>query len=89
MQVAQPSHVLDGTCWPFITHAVYVPPTTRAASLTTPCSLLHLSAAVYLWGTVWTTVDGLVVDNQGGSRGWYNGHRGIWLEHGQENVYTG
>ncbi len=51
-----------------------------------PLTCFCVVAAVYLWGSVFCTIDGLVVNNQGGSRGWFNGHRGIWLEHGSDNL---
>ncbi|KAF8072832.1 hypothetical protein HT031_000492 [Scenedesmus sp. PABB004] len=38
---------------------------------------------VYLWGCTFTTIDDLRLSNSA-PRGWLNGHRGIWMEHGSD-----
>lgn len=42
---------------------------------------------VYLWGAVFTTLDGVLLTNSK-PRGWFNGHRGIWIEHGSDCLIT-
>ena len=42
---------------------------------------------LYLWGAVFTTVDNLVLAARPSPRGFYNGHRGIWSEHGSDNLF--
>ncbi|KAF6262421.1 hypothetical protein COO60DRAFT_1676006 [Scenedesmus sp. NREL 46B-D3] len=41
----------------------------------------------YSWGMVFCTISGLEITS--GDRGYSNGHRGIWLERGQDNLLTG
>jgi hypothetical protein len=37
------------------------------------------------WGSTFTTVDGLTISTTA-PRGEFGGHRGIWLEHGSDNL---
>jgi hypothetical protein len=37
-------------------------------------------------GTVFTTIDGLELVSTPSQRGWFNGHRGVWMEHGSDNI---
>ena len=41
---------------------------------------------VYFWGTVFCTLDDLELVSTPVQRGWFNGHRGVWLEHGSDNL---
>lgn len=50
-------------------------------------AVVNSDMGVYFWGSAFCTIDGLTIANDGGSRGWFNGHRGIWLEHGSDNLY--
>lgn len=40
---------------------------------------------IYLWGCVFTTIENVTLTNTY-PRGWFNGHRGIWLEHGSDTI---
>ncbi|WIA28982.1 hypothetical protein OEZ86_011499 [Tetradesmus obliquus] len=42
---------------------------------------------VYTWGSVFTTISGLTLTNSK-PRAWYNGHRGLWMEHGSDSMVT-
>jgi hypothetical protein len=46
--------------------------------------VLNSDSAFYSWGMVFCTIDSLEVAS--GDRGHDNGHRGIWLERGQDNL---
>lgn len=48
--------------------------------------VLNSDSAFYSWGMVFCTIAGLEVAS--GDRGYDNGHRGIWLERGQDNLIT-
>lgn len=41
---------------------------------------------VYFWGTAFCTIEDLVLAATPRVRAWQNGHRGIWLEHGSDNM---
>lgn len=41
---------------------------------------------VYLWGTAFCVVEDLVLTSYPRERAWYNGHRGVWLEHGSDSI---
>jgi hypothetical protein len=49
--------------------------------------VLNSDSAFYSWGMVFCTISGLEVAS--GNRGYDNGHRGIWLERGQDNLIVG
>jgi hypothetical protein len=40
-------------------------------------------------GTVFCTIEGLDLVSTPAQRGWLNGHRGVWLEHGSDNMMKG
>ncbi|KAI8466265.1 MAG: hypothetical protein J3K34DRAFT_460951 [Monoraphidium minutum] len=44
---------------------------------------------VYFWGTVFCTIENVDLVSTPRDRGWHNGHRGVWLEHGSDNVMKG
>jgi hypothetical protein len=46
--------------------------------------VVNSDSAFYSWGMVFCTLTGLEVAS--GNRGYDNGHRGIWLERGQDNL---
>lgn len=46
--------------------------------------VVNADSAFYSWGMVFCTITGLEVAS--GNRGYDNGHRGIWLERGQDNL---
>ena len=46
--------------------------------------VVNSDSAFYSWGMVFCTLTGLEVAS--GDRGYDNGHRGIWLERGQDNL---
>eukprot|EP00879_Flechtneria_rotunda_P032519 GHRR01035736.1.p1 GENE.GHRR01035736.1~~GHRR01035736.1.p1 ORF type:complete len:835 (+),score=148.35 GHRR01035736.1:180-2684(+) len=46
-------------------------------------TVVNSDMGLYLWGCVWTQVDDIILTNSV-SRGWYNGHRGMWMEHGSD-----
>lgn len=46
----------------------------------------NADSGFYSWGMVASTVSGLTISS--GARGYDNGHRGIWLERGQDNLIT-
>lgn len=46
--------------------------------------VVNSDSAFYSWGMVFCTITGLEVAS--GNRGYDNGHRGIWLERGQDNL---
>lgn len=46
--------------------------------------IVNSDSAFYSWGMVFSTISGLEVAS--GNRGYDNGHRGIWLERGQDNL---
>jgi hypothetical protein len=46
--------------------------------------VVNADSAFYSWGMVFCTLTGLEVAS--GNRGYDNGHRGIWLERGQDNL---
>lgn len=48
--------------------------------------VLNSDSAFYSWGMVFCTITDLEVAS--GDRGYDNGHRGIWLERGQDNLIT-
>jgi len=48
--------------------------------------IVNSDSAFYSWGMVFCTISGLEVAS--GDRGYDNGHRGIWLERGQDNLIT-
>lgn len=46
--------------------------------------IINSDSAFYSWGMVFCTLSGLEIAS--GDRGYDNGHRGIWLERGQDNL---
>lgn len=42
---------------------------------------------VYTWGSVFCTISDLTLTNSK-QRAWYNGHRGVWMEHGSDSMLT-
>jgi hypothetical protein len=42
---------------------------------------------VYTWGSVFVTISGLTLSNSK-QRAWYNGHRGVWMEHGSDSMLS-
>ncbi|KAI8465107.1 MAG: pectin lyase fold/virulence factor [Monoraphidium minutum] len=50
--------------------------------------ILNADSAVYMWGAVATTIDGLEVGTTS-DRGKHGaGHRAVWMEHGADNLLT-
>jgi hypothetical protein len=41
---------------------------------------------VYFWGTAFCVVEDVVLTAFPRERNWFNGHRGIWLEHGSDTI---
>lgn len=41
---------------------------------------------VYFWGTARCTIEGLELTSSPSPRGQMEGHRGVWLEHGGDNM---
>jgi hypothetical protein len=48
-------------------------------------SILNSDSAIYLWGCTFVSVEDLLLDVSQ-SRGAYDGHRGVWLEHGSDTL---
>ena len=50
--------------------------------------VLNADSAVYMWGALHTTLEGVEVGTPAPRGPEGAGHRGIWLEHGAENLVT-
>lgn len=48
-------------------------------------TVLNGDMAVYLWGCVFTSIDSVTVASKP-SRGYFGGHRGVWMEHGSDTL---
>jgi hypothetical protein len=45
-------------------------------------------AGYYFWGTAFCTMNNVRLSDRNGSRGFWSGHRGVWWEHGNDNVLS-
>ena len=50
-------------------------------------NVINGDMGLYLWGTVFCQVEDVEVGSKPVERGWFNGHRGIWLEHGSDTLF--
>lgn len=48
-------------------------------------TVVNADMGIYLWGCVFTSIDSVTLTNSQ-PRGWYNGHRGVWMEHGSDTM---